>query len=70
MVLYFIESVHVNAHGYQAQGYMFLVKCYCRIKIVVDDYIVVDPCVIKSGLIIVWMIVDCDSQYWKSIVGG
>jgi hypothetical protein len=48
---------------------MFLVKCYCRIKIGVD-YIVVDLCVIKSGPIIVWMTVDCVSQYWKSIVGG
>jgi hypothetical protein len=43
---------------------MFLVKYHCRIKIGVE-YIVDDMCVIKSGPIIVWMIVDCVSQYWK-----
>jgi hypothetical protein len=40
------------------KSYMFLVKCYCRIKIGVDDYIVVDLCVIKSSPIIVWMTMD------------
>ena len=47
------NSLHVNAHGYQTQGYMFLVKSCYQIKIGVDDYIVVDLCVIKVGLIIV-----------------
>jgi hypothetical protein len=47
---------------------MFWVKSCCRIKIGVDDYIIVELCVIKSSPIIV-MKTDYVRQYWMSIVG-